>query len=60
MSSEVYFFVLYAELFPDIAPVKIDCAFGQIQDFRDFFCGFTMLNKIRYLNFRGSEGDGKK
>jgi hypothetical protein len=31
VGSEVYFLVLYAELFPDIAPVKIDCTCGQIK-----------------------------
>jgi len=52
---EVYLLVLYAKLSPDIAPVKIDCTYGQIKKLRYLFCGFTVTDKIYYLNFRGSE-----
>jgi hypothetical protein len=52
---EVYFLVFYAKFLPDFVPVSIDCTCGQIQEFRDFFCAFTLLNKICHLNFRVSE-----
>jgi hypothetical protein len=52
---EVYLLVFYAKFLPDMVPVSIDCTCGQIQQFRNFFSGFTLPNKIRYLNFCGSE-----
>ena len=55
MGCEVYFLVLYANLFPDIAPVEIDCTYGQIKKLRYLFCGLTVPDKIYYLKFRGSE-----
>ena len=45
---EVYLLVFYAKFLPDFVPVSIDCACGQIEQFRNFFRGFTLLNKICY------------
>ena len=55
MGSKVYLLVFYAKFLPDFVPVSIDCTCGQIQEFRDFFRGFALLNKICHLNFSGSE-----
>ena len=55
VGSKVYLFVFYEKFLPDFVPVSIDCTCGQIHEFCDFFCGFTLLDKICYLNFRGSE-----
>ena len=52
---EVYLLVFYAKFLPDFVPVSIDCACGQIEQFRNFFRDFTLPDKICYLNFRGSE-----
>ena len=47
---EVYLLVFYAKFFPDFVPVSIDCTCGQIQQFRNFFRGLTLLDKVCCLN----------
>ena len=47
---KVHFFVLYPDFLSNIVPVKIDCAFSQIQERRYLFCGFSLLYQICYLN----------
>ena len=43
------FFILDAQLFPDIVPVEIDCAFGQVHCLCDFLCGVSPLKKTLNL-----------
>jgi len=52
---ELYLLVFYAKFLPNMVPVSIYCTCGQIQKFRNFFCGLTTLNKICYLYFCGSK-----
>ena len=52
---EVYLLVFYAKFLPDFVPVSIDCTYDQIKKLRYLFCGFTLPDKICYLNFHGSE-----
>ena len=41
---ELYLLVFYAKFLPDMVPVSIDCTCSQIQKFRNFFCGLTVLS----------------
>lgn len=46
------FFILDAQLFPDVVPVEIDRAFRQIHDLCDFLGVFPLLDKVRNFKFR--------
>ena len=53
VSSEVYFFVFDAQLGADIVSMKLNGSGGQIADFSDVLCGFTLLDEVSDLNFAG-------
>ena len=47
---QIYFFVFDAEFASNVFSVKTNGAVGQIQHTGDLFGGFTLFDKIRYLN----------
>jgi hypothetical protein len=46
------FFVLDAQLRPDVVPVEIDRALRQVHGFRDFLGGLALLNEACNLELR--------
>ena len=49
---QAYFLILYAQLGPDIVPVKIDRALRQVHDRRYFLCSSPLLHEIGNLKLR--------
>ena len=48
MGSETYFFILYAEFFPDIIAMKFNRSLGDIHDVSDFFGNSAFKDQASY------------